>query len=71
MGGASITYGEEERCIQGFNGETLVKETTWKTQTSMDLQEVGCGSMYWIDVAQDRDRLRAYVNAVMNLRVVP
>jgi len=41
----------------------------WEDNIKMNLQEVGCGGMDWIDLAQDMDRWRALVNAVMNLRV--
>jgi len=41
----------------------------WEDNIKIDLQEVGCGGMDWIDLARDRDRWRALVNAVMNLRV--
>jgi hypothetical protein len=41
----------------------------WEDNIRLDLQEVGCEGMYWIGLAQDRDRWRAIVNAVTNLRV--
>ena len=41
----------------------------WEDNIKMDLQEVGCGGMDWIELAQDKDRWRALVNAVMNLGV--
>jgi hypothetical protein len=41
----------------------------WEDNINMDLQEVGCGGMDWIELAQDSDKWRTLVNAVMNLRV--
>ena len=41
----------------------------WMDNNRMDLQEVGCGYMDWIELAQDKDRSRTLVSAVMNLRV--
>jgi len=41
----------------------------WKDNIKMDLQEVGCGGMDWIELAQDKDRWRAVVNAVVNLQI--
>ena len=75
MGGACGAYGGGERGAQGSGGETLGKETTRETQTQMgdnikmDLQEVGRGCEDWMELAQDRDRWRALVGTVMNLRV--
>jgi hypothetical protein len=41
----------------------------WEDDIKMDLLEVGCGSIDWIDLAQDREGRRALVNAGMNIRV--
>ena len=41
----------------------------WEDNIRMDLQEVGCGAMDWIELAQDRDRWLTLVNMVMNLWV--
>ena len=72
MGEACSTYGREQRCIQCFGeGKRPLGRTRrrWEGNIKMDLQVVGCGDMDWIDLAQDRDRWRALVIAVMNLRV--
>jgi hypothetical protein len=41
----------------------------WKENIKMYLPEVGCGGMDWNELAQDRERRHAFVNAVMNIRV--
>ena len=59
----------------GFSGEARGKETTWKTGgdgrpiLKRDVKQVRWGGMDWIDLAQDRDRWRAVVDAAMNLRI--
>jgi hypothetical protein len=69
-----LSWGRE-RHAQGFGGETegrrpLVRpRSSWEDNIKMDLQEVGCGGMVYIKLAQDRDRWRALVITVMNLRV--
>ena len=68
-------YGGVQGCIQGFDGETWGKRPLerpmhrWEDNIKMDLQEVGCGSMGLIDLAQNRDKWQALVNAVMNVWV--
>jgi len=72
MAGACSKYGGEEMRREGFGGgkRPLGKpRRRWEENIKMDLQEVGCCGMDWIELAQDRDRWRTLVNAVMNLRV--
>jgi len=66
--------GEERGCIGSWwvnrRKETLGRpRRRWVDNIRMDLQEVGCGYMDWIELAQDRVRWRTHVSAVMNLRV--
>jgi len=73
-GGACSTYGGEERCTQGFGGETEEKIPLG----SLDVDgriilkwifRKWDGGMDWIDLSQDSDRWRPLINAVINLRV--
>jgi len=75
MSGACSTYGERRDVYRILLGKSEEKRPlgrpkhTWEDNIQMDLQEVGCGGVDWIELAQDSDRWRALVNAVMNLRV--
>jgi hypothetical protein len=51
------------------NITTFIPRRRWEDNVRMDLQEVGGGGDEWIGLAQDRDRWRALVSAVRNLRV--
>ena len=67
--------GEERRVYRVLVGKPEGKRPLgrprrkWVDNITMDLQEVGCGHVDWIGLAQDRDRWRTLVSAVMNLQV--
>jgi len=67
MGGACSAYGGEQRRIQSFGGETCGRYMV--DNIKMDIQEVGRERINWNNLAQDRDRRQALVNAVRNLQV--
>ena len=73
MGGACSTYGGEEiyRVLVGKaegKGPLGRPRHRWEDSIKMDLQEVGCEDMDWIDLAQNRDHSRALMNSIMNCR---
>jgi len=74
MGGACSKYGERRGVYRVLVGKPEGKRPLvrsrhrWQDNIKIDLQEVGCRGMDWIELAQDRDRWRALVNAVINLQ---
>ena len=75
MGCACGAYGRGEGVYRVLVGKPERKRPVgrprrrWVDNIGVDLQEVGCGYVDWIGLAQDRDRWRTLVSAVMNLRV--
>jgi hypothetical protein len=61
--------------MQCFGGRPVGKRPLarprlrWEDNNNIDFQDVGWGGMTWVDLAEERDRWRALMNAVMNLRV--
>jgi hypothetical protein len=66
---------KKEKCVYVIGGKARGKEPLgrprrrWMDNIEMNLLEMGWGGVDWIGLAQDRDKWRALVNAVMNLRV--
>jgi hypothetical protein len=75
MGGACSTNGGERNAYRLLVGKPEGNRPLgrprrrWVDNIRMDLGEVGCGDVDWIGLAQDRNRWRALVNSVLNLRV--
>jgi hypothetical protein len=75
MSGACSTYGEGRDVYRVLvvkpeeNRRLGRPRRRWEDNIRMGFQEVGCGCENWIELAQDKDRWRALVSAVMNLRI--
>jgi hypothetical protein len=76
VGGACGTHGRREKLYKILVGKPEGKRPLrrprrrWEDGIRMDLRETGLGCVDWIRLAQDRDRCRVVVSAVMNLRVL-
>jgi hypothetical protein len=76
MGGACSAYGDRSGIFRVLVGKPKGKRPLerprrrWEDSIKMHLQEVGCGDMDLIELAQGRDSWRALANAVMNLGVL-
>jgi hypothetical protein len=74
MGGTCSTYGKRRVIYRNLVGKPEGKRPLgrprrgWDDNIKMDLQEVECEGMTWMDLTQNRDRWRALINAVMNLQ---
>jgi hypothetical protein len=75
MGGSCSTYGEKRNAYRLLVGKPEGKRPLGRPRRRcvdnimMDLGEVGWGDVYWIGLAKDRNRWRALVCSVLNLRV--
>ena len=75
MGGACSAYGEWRSACRVLVGKPKGKIPLgkpwcrWEDSIIMDLQEVGCECMDWIELTKDRDSWRVVVKVIMNLRV--
>jgi len=75
MDGAWNAYGNRSGVYRVLVGKPEGKRPLgrckhrWKENIIMDFQEVGCGGMNWIELAQERNSWRALVNAAINLRI--
>jgi hypothetical protein len=75
MGGACSTYGEGGAMYRVLVGKPVRKRPLgrprhrWEGNIKVDLQEMGCGGMDWIELAKEREWWQALVNEIMNLRV--